>query len=165
MAPTPVLTTDTLIAALGSDIFQLLNVADASDISADPQALDVIAEVNSLVDGYLRPHYKIPLFQAGSAGVDPAVRAKATDIAVFRLIAKTRRELASPGAADEVAHDSAIAWFRDVASGKVAVDQDIKAEGDDYTFVGSRTAVLREDVRAVETEATKKARWAFFRDW
>lgn len=100
-----------LIARMGVKLYELLNVADGADISANAPLLSAIADANAEVDSYLAGQYALPL---------PTVPAQlvgyACDIARYKLIAATRIDILTE--ADQSAFRDAVRYLRDISKGE-----------------------------------------------
>ena len=78
----------------------------------------VLAEASGKIDSYCRQRYAVPLQQSEQ------VKGLCLDLAVALLFQRKRREMATIANA----HDAAIAFLKDVAAGKAALDQPAGAQ-------------------------------------
>ena len=160
-----ILTDTEMIEALGDDIYRLLNVAIDSDLAGVEPLQSALEKTNRIVESYLRRRYAIPLTQNSKDIVDEAVVSVAVDIASYYIAGRTRPELVQDGGPIRQLFDDARTWLRDIGKGMVHIDQDPLTEGGANTYVGSRTVILRNDVRAVPTETVERGRRSWFQDF
>lgn len=103
-------TTD-VTARLGTQVYGLLGVADASDISANTTLLAAIAYADSVIDGYVATRYELPL-----ASVPSSLTTDACNV-VRKFLLDTRPDMMTAG--DVEAYDMAIKHLRDIAKGAI----------------------------------------------
>ncbi|WP_027181645.1 gp436 family protein [Oleidesulfovibrio alaskensis] len=107
-------TIDHLIAAFGLD--EVIAVTDRAQ-SGEPDtavALGALEEASSEADSYLSVRYALPL-----QAVPPVLRTAVCDIALYRLTG-------GPATQTEVIatrYKAAVAWLRDVASGRASLPE------------------------------------------
>lgn len=103
--------TSDVTARLGTQVYGLLGVADASDVSANATLLAGIAYADSVIDGYVATRYELPL-----ASVPSSLTTDACNI-VRKFLLDTRPEMVT--ASDVEAYDTAIRHLRDIAKGAI----------------------------------------------
>lgn len=103
-----------MIARFSSSIYQILNVANGADITANAPLLDAITRANEEVDSYLVAKYALPL-----AAAPAQIVGYACDMARYFLISATRIEILSQ--ADRDTYRDAQKYLENVASGKVGL--------------------------------------------
>ena len=109
-SPTAYIDLDYLIATTGNRVYQVLGVANGSDVSADDRALNAVASANARVDSSIRTKY-LP------ADVKdlPDVKNCAVTLAVWALF-QCRPDL-EVSIDSQANHQAAIQFLRDVQKG------------------------------------------------
>lgn len=131
-----------LVARFGEQ--QLLAVADRDQIGELHAAVlaAALADADQEIDAYLATRYRLPL-----AAVPGRIKAAACDIAFYRLHPAAQPEDVRRRYAD------AIAFLRDLAAGKAALDlaggQPQAAEGGTATLAGPPRVFSRETLKGL----------------
>ena len=102
------------------EIIQLTDRTAVPPAAIDATVVErAIADASSMIDGYLARRYALPL-----TATPPALAKAAADIARYYLHG------AAAGKDDAVsrAHEAALRWLRDIASGAVTLDADGAAQ-------------------------------------
>jgi len=112
MAVTEYVTVSSMIAQYGAKLYQALNVANGSTITANVQLLDAIGKGNSLVDGYVRARY-----DPADVLTDPILVDAAAALSWWGLLVSTRGEMAATDAVARLAQEDAMKTLKDIAKG------------------------------------------------
>lgn len=124
-------------------LVQLTDDAGTGTVNEDVVA-SIIAEAEGTIDAYARVRYSLPLT------VTPKVRSTCLDIADFRLHARRATTTEGIFGLKEKAYDKAIQFWKDVSTGKAALD--VAAAEESQTNPTSGDAVLKGSSRSVFTD-------------
>lgn len=100
-----------MVQQFGRDLFNLLDVEEGSDVSANVALLAACDRANSEVDSYLREQYALPL-----DAVPAVLVGFAGDLTRYHLVSSRRIDMF--GEAEDRAYSKAIGYLKDLSLGR-----------------------------------------------